>query len=81
MSENLYFPMGLLAAGLIGWITAGVVFVLVPDSSMAVDLLGAGTGAMALGGASYQTQVRATNTTTKRKPTPRKPKVKEDEIV
>lgn len=74
MPDHLYVPMGLLAAGITAWITAGVVFIFAPDAKLSSDLLGAGTGAMALSGASYQTQVRTNPITTRRKPTPRKPK-------
>jgi multisubunit Na+/H+ antiporter MnhG subunit len=71
MSESLYVPMGLLAAGVIAWLTAGAVFIAAPNSSMPKDLLTAGTGAMALGGTAYQAQIQS-QSSTKRKSTPRR---------
>lgn len=70
MSESLYVPMGLLAAGVIAWLTAGAVFIAAPNSSMPEKLLTAGTGAMALGGTAYQAQIQSQSA--KRKSTPRR---------
>lgn len=77
MSETLYVPVGLIGAGVIAWITAGVISFVAPNSTLSSDLLKAGTGAMALGGTSYQAaltsarpQARKTTTTRRRKKPP-----------
>ena len=68
MSESLYVPVSLIIAGAVAWITAGVVFIAVPTSTMPEKLLTAGTGAMALGGTAFQnTHSKPTTNTTRRK--------------
>ena len=79
MPENLYFPMGLLGAGVVAWLSAGVVFILTENTPITIEIIKAGTGAMAIGGATYQVQTRVTAkkpTTTRRKPAARKPTAK-----
>ncbi len=74
MSEALYVPVGLLVAGVAGWITAGVVFITAPESTFPKDLLAAGATAMTLSAASYQQSSAKPKTPTRRrttkKPTP-----------
>lgn len=81
MSETLYVPVGLIGAGVIGWITAGLIFLVAPNSTLPSDLLKAGTGAMALGGASYQSQLTTTRAQTRKAPARRRKKSPTDETL
>ena len=66
MSETLYVPIALITAGVTAWISAGLIAITDPSSTMPAELLKAGTGAMGLSAAAYQAQIVNSKSSTRR---------------